>query len=260
LLYQSQARVILGENDDSERLVARAFSTFPSEETARAWSDALLRIGRQEDAIARLADAFTIPDPRATDALRLDDRLRLGELYAKLHGSEKGLGDLVLSAYDKTSTLMETRRKMLLSLNPNSTVVNPMEFTLTGLDGKRFRLASLKGKLVILDFWATWCVPCRIQHPMFATLREAFGKRPDVVFLDIDADEDHSLVAPFLDEQKWDKTVYFDDGLARLLKVEDIPTTILFDKTGRLVSRMDGFDPASFVQQMTQRIESILAQ
>nr|AUN37733.1 hypothetical protein [uncultured bacterium] len=94
---------------------------------------------------------------------------------------------------------------------------------------------------------------------MYETLRERFGRRSDVVFLEMNADEDRTVVEPFLTAEKWDKTVYFEDGLARLLKVMNIPTTILIDKSGRLVSRMDGFDPSTFLDQMTERIQSILA-
>ena len=217
-------------------------------------------MGKQADAIEHLAEAFVIPDPFATDAIRQGDRLLLGELYTKLHGSEKGLGDVILAAYDRTSTVVETRRKKLLALDPNSGLADPMEFTVTGLDGKKLRLASLKGKLLILDFWATWCVPCRLQHPLYETLRERFGPRGDVVFLEMNSDEDHSVVEPFLTAEKWDKTVYFEDGLARLFNVMNIPSTILIDKSGRVASRMDGFDPATFLEQMTARIQSLLAE
>jgi thiol-disulfide isomerase/thioredoxin len=259
LLYQSRARTILNDDDDALRLAVRAFSAYPGEETAREWSEVLLRMGKQADAIERLAEAFVIPDPFATDAMRQGDRLLLGELYAKLHGSEKGLGDVILAAYDRTSTLVETRRKKLLALDPNSALADPMDFTVTGLDGKKLRLASLKGKLLVLDFWATWCVPCRLQHPLYETLRERFGARGDVMFLEMNSDEDRSVVEPFLTAEKWDKTVYFEDGLARLFNVMNIPSTILIDKAGRVASRMDGFDPATFLEQMTSRIQSILS-
>jgi thiol-disulfide isomerase/thioredoxin len=260
LIYQARARTIQNDNPDALRLAARAFSAYPGEETAHEWAEVLLRAGQQAEAIEHLAEAFVIPDPYGTDDKRQGDRLLLGELYAKLHGSEKGLG-----AYDRVSTTVETRRKKLMALDPNSALADPMEFTVTGLDGKKLRLASLKGKLLILDFWATWCVPCRIQHPLYETLRERFGARGDVVFLEMNSDEDHSVVEPFLTaenltDDKWDKTaVYFEDGLARLLNVMNIPSTILIDKSGRIVSRMDGFDPSTFLDQMTDRIRSILA-
>jgi thiol-disulfide isomerase/thioredoxin len=258
LMYQARARTIQNDGPDALRLAARAFSAYPGEESAREWAEAFIHAGQQADAIEHLADAFVIPDPYATDDKRQGDRLLMGELYTKIHGSEKGLGDLILASYDRVSTMVETRRQRLLALNPNSSLADPMEFTVTGLDGKKLQLASLKGKLLIMDFWATWCVPCRVQHPLYETLRERFGSRGDVVFLEMNADEDRSVVEPFLTAEKWDKAVYFEDGLARLLNVMNIPTTILIDKNGRLASRMDGFDPATFLDQMTSRIQSFL--
>jgi thiol-disulfide isomerase/thioredoxin len=256
-MYQARARTIQNDSPDALRLVTRAFSAYPGEESAREWAEVLIRTGQPADAIEHLAEAFVIPDPYTTDDKRQGDRLLLGELYVKLHGSEKGLGDLILAAYDRVSTVVETRRKKLLALDPNASVADPLEFTVTGLDGKKFRLASLKGKLLIMDFWATWCGPCRVQHPLYETLRERFGTRSDIVFLEMNADEDHTVVEPFLTAEKWDKTVYFEDGLARLLNVMNIPSTILIDKSGHVASRMDGFDPSTFLDQMTERIRTL---
>ena len=258
LMYQARARTIQKDHADALRLAARAFSAYPSEETAREWAEVLLSMDRQAEAIEHLAEAFVVPDANATDEKRQGDRLLLGELYAKLHGSEKGLGDLVLSVYDRVSTTVETRRKKLLALDPNSALADPMEFTVTGLDGKKLLLESLKGKLLVMDFWATWCVPCRVQHPLYETLRQRFGARGDVVFLEMNADEDRTVVEPFLTAEKWDKAVYFEDGLARLLNVMNIPTTILIDKSGRIASRIDGFDPSTFLELMMGRIQSML--
>jgi thiol-disulfide isomerase/thioredoxin len=258
LLYQARARTIQNVSADALRLVARAFSAYPGEETAREWAEVLIHAGQPADAIEHLADAFVIPDPYATDDKRQGDRLLMGELYIKLHGSEKGLGDLILSSYDRVSTMVETRRQRLFALSPNSSLADPMEFTVTGLDGKKLQLASLKGKLLIMDFWATWCVPCRVQHPLYETLRERFSSRGDVAFLEMNSDEDRSVVEPFLTAEKWGKVVYFEDGLARLLNVMNIPTTILIDKSGHVASRMDGFDPETFLDQMTGRIQAIL--
>jgi thiol-disulfide isomerase/thioredoxin len=257
LLYQSRARKITGEPDEAVRLAARAFNTAPSEEAAREWAESLYAAGKKEDAIKRLADAFAISDGRTTDAARMADRILLGEWYAARYGNEKGLGDLILSAYDRMSELTQTRMKKLLALDPNSSAQSPLDYTVTKLDGKPFRLSTLKGKIVVMDFWATWCAPCKVQHPLYETLKQ---KYPQVTFLAISADEQHEVVAPFLDEEKWDKNVYFEDGLVHMLSVRNIPATMIFDRTGRLVSRLDGFDPEFFVDQMSTRLDSLLAQ
>jgi len=261
LVYQARAKTMLGDNAVADPLAAKAFATYPSEEAARVWSEALVQLDRAEESLARLADAFAIPDPHASDADRAADRKRLGEQYRKLHGSEQGLGDAILAAYDRTAALLEERRARLLALEPNAAETEALRFTLTGLDGKKLTLASLKGSVVILDFWATWCQPCRIQHPLYEQVKQRFKDRSDVVFLAIDADEDHTLVAPFLDEIKWTRAaVYFDDGLQRLMQVTSIPTTIMFDKQGHVASRMTGFLPDKFVDQLSERIKSALAE
>ena len=258
LIYQSRAHTILGDADEAARLASLAFTVYPNEESARHWGEALASLGRAADAIPHLAEAFAIPDAHTTDAQRQDDRLRLGLLYSKLNGSEKGLGDAILAAYDRASTVVETRQKKLLALDPNSSLANPMDFTVTGLDGRKLRLSSLKGNVVVLDFWATWCAPCRVQHPLYEELKKRFEDRKDLIFLSIDTDEDRSVVEPFLAEQKWDKTVYYEDGLSRLLQVASIPTTVIFDKSGQVASRMNGFVAESFVDLMVGRLTELL--
>jgi len=259
LIYESRAKTILGDPPEAERLAGEAFQAYPCEETARTWSDTLEKLGRDKDALLRLADAFAVPDRSAADKDRAADRARLGELYRKVHHHEKGLGDLILEAYDRDAALVEARQKRLLALDPNLAATDALQFRLTSLEGKTLTLADLKGSVVIFDFWATWCQPCRMQHPLYEQVKERFKNRKDVIFLSIDTDEDHSLVAPFLDKQKWSKTVYFEDGLERLLQVTSIPTTVLFDKQGRVASRMNGFLPQTFVDQLTERIQSALA-
>ena len=260
LLYESRAETTLGEHAAAESLAGKAFLIYPSEQAAREWSDTLASLGKDDDAVTHVADAFAIPDPHSTDADRASDRRRLGELYRKLHGSEQGLGDLIVAAYDRTSTLLGDRRKRLKALDANYLVTDPVQLTITGLDGKPLSLLSLKGKVIVLDFWATWCVPCRTQHPMYETVKQHFKDRKDVVFLAIDTDEDHASVGPFLDSQKWSRAVYFEDGLQRLMHVDSIPTTVLFDRSGQVWSRMDGFVPDSFVKQLTDRIQKALSE
>ncbi len=258
LLYQAKAKTTLGEKTEAERLAAEAYQTFPCEEAAREWANALVESGKPAEAVLRLADAFVIPDARAVDTDRTDDRRKLGELYRKLHRDDQGLGELILAAYDRTSAQVEEHRNRLLAFDPNMAATDAMQFTLTALDGKKLALKSLKGSVVVFDFWATWCTPCRAQHPLYEQVKERFKNRQDVVFVAVDTDEDRLLVAPFLDQQKWSKAVYFDDGLQRLLQVTAIPTTVLFDKQGRVASRMNGFLPDKFVDQLTERIQYAL--
>ena len=69
-------------------------------------------------------------------------------------------------------------------------------------------------------------------------------------FFSVDTDEDRALVAPFLKEQKWSQSVYFEDGLTRKLEISSIPTTIVVNRRGEITSRMNGFVPDRFVDML----------
>ena len=198
-------------------------------------------------------------DPRVTEAERLRDRTRMGELYAKLKGSEKGLGEIILAAYDRTAALLAARRLRLKETDPNLHLTNPMEFTLSGLGGGKLELASLKGKTVVFDFWATWCGPCRAQYPLYEQVKVRFRDNAEVVFLSVNTDEDREAVGPFLKSQKWEVKVWFEDGLSRALQISSIPTTIVVDRRGQVVSRMNGYVPDRFVDMLSERIRETLA-
>lgn len=259
LLYQAVATGITGNHESAAALARKSFETFPAGETAAALAKELAALGKNAEAVAAYADAFTVGDQQATEADRAAVRRRMGELYQRWKGAESGLGDIVLQAYDRNSALMADRKLKLKQFDPNLGLTNPMEFTLSSLSGDKLPLASLVGKVVIMDFWATWCGPCRAQHPLYDKVKQRFKSRDDVVFLSVNTDEDRSAVEPFLAEQKWSKNnVYFEDGLARTLRVSSIPSTLVFGKNGTVVSRMDGYDPKRFVDMLSERIEEAL--
>ena len=258
LLYQAVAVGALGKHEPAAELAKKSFDMFPSGEPAAELAKQLAQLGKYAEAVAAYADAFTVPDAQATDADRAVIRRRMGEVYQRWKGTEAGLGELVLQAYDRTAALVADRKLKLKQFDPNLGLTNPMEFTLTGLDGGKLALSSLSGKVVVMDFWATWCGPCRGQHPLYDKVKQRFKSRNDVVFLAISTDEDRSLVAPFLEQMRWSKQVYFEDGLSRALRVSNIPSTLVFGKDGSIVSRMDGYDPERFVDMLSERIEDAL--
>jgi thiol-disulfide isomerase/thioredoxin len=257
---EARASGNLGRPEEALALAQRAFETWPNADSAREAARWYERLGKPEEAARRLADAFTIPDPRATDADRARDRGRMGELYRRAKGSEEGLGDLVLEAYDRNVALIHTRELVMRESGPNAQLTDPMEFTLAALDGPKLSMASLKGKVVVLDFWATWCGPCRGQHPLYEQVKQRFQDNSDVVFLSIDTDENREPVRRFLDEEKWAGPVYFEDGLSRALRISYIPTTVIIEKGGQVFGRMNGYAPERFVDLLTGRIRDALGQ
>jgi thiol-disulfide isomerase/thioredoxin len=258
LTIEARATATLGRPEEALALAQRAYETYPSAAAARTVADCYERAGKAEDAARAMADAFTVQDARNTDEDRVRDRGRLGALYAKAHGSEKGLGDLVLEAFDRNLALVKARQLRLRANDPNAQLTDPMEFTLGAVDGSKLRMATLKGKVIILDIWATWCGPCRAQHPLYRQVMQRFADNAGVVFLSIDTDDERAAVKPFLDEVKWPETVYFEDGLARALKITSIPATIVIGRDGQVFSRMNGYVPELFVGSLTSKIQDAL--
>jgi thiol-disulfide isomerase/thioredoxin len=259
LIDDARANGILGHPDVALETAQRAFAIYPDAASAREMAFWFDRLGGRMEAIRALADAFTIPDAQASDAERAADRTRLGELYRKSKGSEDGLGALCLEAYDRTAALLRVREQGMHQGEPNAGRTNALEFTLSGLDGKSLAMATLKGKVVVMDLWATWCIPCREQHPLYEQVKERFRDNPAVVFLSVDADADRAPVKAFVDGMKWQGPVYFEDGLARLFAVDGLPATILLDRRGQLFTHLNGFlDKSHFADLLTERIGDAL--
>jgi peroxiredoxin len=127
------------------------------------------------------------------------------------------------------------------------------DFTLTDLDGKPWSLKSLKGKVVLVNFWATWCPPCRKEMPDLESLYQQFHKQ-GLVILAI-SDQDVSRVKPFIDHQGVSYTVLLDPGrkVNHLFHVMGIPKTFIYDRSGKLAAE-------SIDKQTRKQFLSLLAQ
>jgi thiol-disulfide isomerase/thioredoxin len=258
MVLEARATGNLGKMDEAVGLAQKSWESYPTAESAREVARWLSKTGKDDEAVAHFADAFTIVDSRNTDADRAKDRLRMGELYRKVHGSEKGLGDLILEAYDRTASRLQERKLRLKAADPNSGAAKVMEFTLADLEGNKLSLASLKGKAVVFDFWATWCGPCRVQHPLYEEVKKRFHDTDRVVFLSVNTDDDREIVPQFVKEQKWAGPIYYEGGLVRLLQVASIPTTVVVDGKGDVISRLNGFVPQRFVDMLSDRIREAM--
>ena len=258
-LFQARANGTLGKLDEAITLARKSFDRYASENAAHEAGRWLSKAGRYQEAAEMFAAALMVPDSRATDSDRADDRKSLGESWAKVKdSSEAQLGSIILAAYDRTNASVADRNRALNQLDPNREITNPFQYTVSSLEGAPLKFSDLLGKVLVLDFWATWCGPCRAQYPLYEEVKKRFKQRDDVVFLDISADDDPSVVKPFLDQMKWEKKVYFDDGLARLMVVANIPATVVFDKQGQISSRLNGYLPDRFVDMLTDRINTAL--
>ncbi|HTS09236.1 MAG TPA: TlpA disulfide reductase family protein [Candidatus Eisenbacteria bacterium] len=111
------------------------------------------------------------------------------------------------------------------------------DFTLVDLTGKSWHLRDLKGKVVLVNFWATWCPPCRKEMP---DLQALYDKYKDQGFLVLSiSDEKTAKVAPFIVERKITYPVLLDPGrkVNDAFVIEGIPKSFVYDRGGRLVAQ-----------------------
>jgi peroxiredoxin len=111
------------------------------------------------------------------------------------------------------------------------------EFALKDLGGKTWTFSELRGKVVLVNFWATWCPPCRKEMPDLETLYQRFAPK-GLVVLGI-SDEEAAKVEPFIRERKVSFPVLLDPGrkVNEMFVVEGIPKSFVYDREGRLVSQ-----------------------
>jgi cytochrome c biogenesis protein CcmG/thiol:disulfide interchange protein DsbE len=118
------------------------------------------------------------------------------------------------------------------------------EFTLNSPTGKKVSLSDYKGKVVIVDFWATWCPPCRKGIPDLVELQNEFGNKIAVIGISVDTDT-KDQVAAFAKDYNINYTVLFatQDVVQNYGNIEAIPTSFVIDKNGIIVNQFVGLTP-----------------
>ena len=132
------------------------------------------------------------------------------------------------------------------------------DFTLTDINGKAVKLSDFKGKVVLLNFWATWCGPCKVEIPWFIEFQQTY-KDKDLVVMGVSFDEDGwKSVKPYVEEKKMNYRVMIgDDAIAKAYGgVESLPTTLMIDKQGRVAQTHVGLVSKS---NYKNEIEALLA-
>lgn len=128
------------------------------------------------------------------------------------------------------------------------------EFTFTGYNGSVYRLTDLRGKVIVLNFWANWCIPCHAEAP---TLQRLWGDlhTRDVIFLGVSQDDMPADAQAFIDEFQLGYPNGPDNGLADLFGVHTLPVTIIIDRQGYITDRLFS---AITANELRSRIERAL--
>ena len=164
------------------------------------------------------------------------------------------VGSLFLAATLSTAGAQEKPAKDILGNKAP-------DFTLSSVTGEKFRLSSLKGKIVVLDFWAVWCGPCTDSMPFFQKLQDTYRTEGlEVVGLHVNdrmppADE----VKDFLDElgiryRNVVSTTEVDDSYL----VYAMPTTYVLDRNGVVQKRHIGFNPKTAPERIESEVKALL--
>ena len=125
------------------------------------------------------------------------------------------------------------------------------DFQLTGVDGKTIQLADLRGKAVLLNFWATWCPPCKIEIPWFVDLQKQYGPQGlQIVGVAMDEGNPRDAIAKFAKEMGVNYTMVLgNDKIADAYGgVEALPTTFYIGRDGKIVTRVFGLVSHSEVE------------
>jgi peroxiredoxin len=160
-----------------------------------------------------------------------------------------------LVRYEHMQTTMDASqfKEAMAKLEADDQARQKADFTLTDLHGRNWTLSQLRGKVVLVNFWATWCPPCRKEMPDLEALYNRF-KGQGLVILAI-SDEELGKVEPFIAGRKITYPVMLDPGrkVNEMFQVEGIPKSFVYNREGKLVAQsIDMRTQRQFLQMLAQ--------
>ncbi|WP_298836312.1 TlpA family protein disulfide reductase [Clostridium sp.] len=164
-----------------------------------------------------------------------------GSIYTlNTYNASNSKSNSSVGSTDSSTTQNNTSIQPIVT-NPNAAKIKAIDFKLKDLNGKELSLSDLKGKKVFLNFWATWCPPCKAEMPEIEKLYQE-TKNSNLVIVAVEIGEPLSTVKPFIDSNKYNFRVLIDpdQSVAAKYNITSIPTSYFIDVNGNIVSKSIG--------------------
>jgi thiol-disulfide isomerase/thioredoxin len=189
---------------------------------------------RKLDALSayQTAAVFRTPKPGAKD--ELSDKTN--RLWKELGGTDQGW-QAYLARTEAAKSKLATAETA--TWDPKDTALP--EFELMDLEGRKWSLADIKGKVAFINLWATWCGPCRLELPYVQKLREQMKNKKDVLILTLNTDEEVGKVDPFMKENKYTFPVLLGQAYSQSQGVNSIPRNWIVSADGKIMFEGIGF-------------------
>ena len=184
-LLRGRVHADLGNDEKAKADLAKSFEASRTAGAALVMGELAEKRKALDEAIEFYTKGFVIALVTNEEIDLKAIRQKLSQLQTAKFGSETGLGDRLLKAYDGYVKERDERRAKLEQPNINDGATNALAFKLTKLDGSKLDLATLSGKIIVMNFWATWCGPCLTEMPLFEKTMVKYKDDIEVVYLAI---------------------------------------------------------------------------
>lgn len=222
-----------GHLSTAEGMLAEASDRQKSAEIYFRLGSVRAKAGKTDQAKDDFAMALALSSGRNREALEA-----LQEIFEAEGGEAADVDKIVKEKREEISTKKKVAMLEESKVKPEAAP----PFTVSMLDGGSVSLESMRGSVVVLDFWATWCGPCRRELPIIQQAYEEFDGRK-VEILAISVDSDTSVVRPYVDRNKLTLPVAFGREVGRAYGAASIPMLVVIDGRGQLRYLHQGYHP-----------------
>jgi len=199
--------------------------------------------------------AYFMPDAIGGGVNRASILRRVENVWRMRSGSDAGLDERLFIEFNRSVGRTASADRPVFNVGVN----DPFSFRLRRAGGGEMAMADYRGKLLVLHFWATWCLPCREVEPLFDQAAARFAERNDVVFLALSIDGAEKPVADYLRTRRLRVPVAHADGLERALQIPVVPTVVIVSPNGRVVHRRPGFVRERFAEDLISNVQRYLS-